>query len=147
MTDTVSGKSSQADPKGSNKTNRKSDAKSSEKANLKPTNSGKRKQGTKYCPLHDTDGHDISECKVMISQAKKMRSAWSNRSYDSKKNTQKKEELHSLIAHAVERALKTDASGKKRDRSDDLDELDVFNVQEDFSHMSVANEGDDEHSA
>ena len=83
----------------------------------------------------------------MISQAKKMRSAWSNRSYDSKKNTQKKEELHSLITHAVERALKTDASGKKRDRSDDLDELDVFNVQEDFSHMSVANEGDDEHSA
>ena len=76
-----------------------------------------------------------------------MRSAWSNRSYDSKKNPQKKEELHSLIAHAVERALKPDASGKKRDRSDDLDELDVFNVQEDFSHMSVANKGDDEHSA
>ena len=76
-----------------------------------------------------------------------MCSAWSNRSYDSKKNPQKKEELHSLIAHAVERALKTNASSKKHDRSDNLDELDVFNVQEDFSHMSVAKEGDDEHSA
>ena len=99
--------------------------------------------GLEVCPLHDTDRHDISECKVMLSQAKKLHSAWLNHTYDSKKNTPKKEELHSLIADAVQRALKTSESGKKRNRTMDIEELDVFNVQEDFSHITVSTESGD----
>ena len=30
----------------------------------------------KYCNLHGTYGHDLSTCKVMIAQAKKMKEAW-----------------------------------------------------------------------
>lgn len=146
MTAQVKGKSSQTGPKGGSKPNRKSDAKSSEKAPSKPTLGGKRKQGEKYCPLHDTDGHDMSECKVMLNQAKKMRSTWSNRTSESKKHAKNKDELHSLIADAVERALKTGESGKKRATPHDIEELDVFNVQEDFSHMTVSAEGSDDPS-
>ena len=30
----------------------------------------------KWCAYHNTSGHDISECKVMLDQAKKMRANW-----------------------------------------------------------------------
>jgi hypothetical protein len=38
-------------------------------------NKKKAKKG-KFCPLHKTDRHDISECKVILAQAEKMRAQW-----------------------------------------------------------------------
>lgn len=60
------------------------------------------------------------------------------------KNAKNKDELHSLIADVVERALKTGESGKKNPAPHDIEELDVFNVQEDFSHMTLSAEGNDD---
>ena len=65
------GKNSQTDAKGSEKRNHQCGSKSSDKAGS-PDKSGKRHNLGKYCPLHNCDSHDMSECKVMLSQAKKM---------------------------------------------------------------------------
>lgn len=49
-------------------TSRKSD-KSSTKPEANP-------KGTKYCPLHRTNGHDAKECKVLLAQVKRMQSSY-----------------------------------------------------------------------
>jgi hypothetical protein len=104
------GRPSQASSTKSGPTSQTSGVKSSAGG----TNSKKRKTN-KYCPLHDTEGHDMSECKVLLNQAKKMRSTW-----DLSKSTpgafaRKKvqfsdakfnEELNTVVANAVKTALK-----------------------------------------
>ena len=72
------GKNSQTDPKGSKKRDHQRGGKSSDEAGS-PGNSGKRHKSGKYCPLHDCDSHDMSECKVMLNQVKTMRDAFANR--------------------------------------------------------------------
>ena len=52
------------------KTGPKMDARKPEKGLNKNRNTGK------WCTLHLTDSHDTGECKVLNSQAKKMRAAW-----------------------------------------------------------------------
>ena len=44
-----------------------------------PKKKKSRAQGKKqWCPLHNTNKHDISECREMLEQAKKMRQGWAN---------------------------------------------------------------------
>ena len=67
ISNSVKGKNSQSNLKGAKNKNCKDGEKSSEQAS-KSTHSGtKRQQDTKYCLLHDTDSHDIAECKVMLN--------------------------------------------------------------------------------
>jgi hypothetical protein len=67
-----------AKPKASSKSSSndgKSRAKPSVEAN--PNNKNKRKAASdKWCDLHQTYGHDTSECKVVQSQIAKMRASW-----------------------------------------------------------------------
>ena len=134
------GASSQADPKGSNKRGHQRGAKSSDEAKT-PDRSGKRQKASKYCPLHDSDSHDISECKVMLDQAKKMREAFANGATKTP-GTHKKfgihKELNVLIEDAVKKALaKTDGSSTSN-ASDE--ELEVFNATAELQQLNLNTE-------
>ena len=52
--------------------------KSGGKARAAKTNNTKKRvaNSSKWCELHQTDTHDTGECKVLLAQAKKMRSSW-----------------------------------------------------------------------
>ena len=118
--------------------------------------SGKRKSSDRndstYCMLHGKDkGHDSSECKVLMAQAKRMRGMYDSRSeadraktrkenrYDNnyKKKPNGKAELHALIAEQVQRELKQQkaAIGKRKRKKD----LHVAEMPSD-----VSEQGDDE---
>ena len=87
----------------------------------------KRKRGANaedlYCPLHDTHGHDLNSCKVMQSQAKKMRDAYKAANTDRKnaKYTKKREEINSLIAKAVKTALGEQRKDANKSADNDVD--------------------------
>ena len=68
-----------------------------------------------------------------VELGKKMWESWKNQTPDSKKQHKKNEELHSIVAEAVKQALKDSTSGKKQKAALLVEELDVFNMKEDFS--------------
>ena len=130
------GKSSQPDPKGSNKKDHKRGGKSFEKAS--GHNQPNKRQKTKgYCPLHDTDTHDMSECKVMQNQAKKMREAYANRgqfkkSGSTSRDNDKNKELNAFINKAVQKAIRKADTDKASE-----EELDAFNACGDFRSLKI----------
>ena len=78
------------------------------------------------CPLHGP-GNDMNLCKVMMAQAKAMKSTWltARRVYtgcvrfqDNKKRLAKVKELNALVANAVKEALKYNERLKSKDSSD-----------------------------
>ena len=65
----------------------------------------------KWCPLHQTDQHDMKECKVIMSQVKKMHSNWDAQSSEQKlhkKGCFEKDggDLHAMIQSMVAKELK-----------------------------------------
>ena len=74
----------------------------------------------KYCTLHEKYGHDLNNCKVMLDQAKKMRSAWQTTSNGAGQNDriykQKSHEkdLHALVQKMVQGAMQQGQHQKKR---------------------------------
>ena len=139
------GKPSQNSQTKESSTGAKSRAKSGASGN-KPSD---KKRASKYCPLHDTNGHDMSECKVMLAQAKKMRANFetnkSNPNYGNKRRSDNKEvnknELNSLIADAVTKALKAKTSsdtGVDNFLVDDV-ALDTNLLTDDMSADSIDN--------
>jgi hypothetical protein len=81
----------------------------------------------KYCELHGVYGHDLSTCKVMRDQAKKMKSAWDTMNGSrgpvgaqlDKRYAQKQQqkEIHSIVQSAVKEALQSKAGGSKKRKS------------------------------
>ena len=65
----------------------------------------------KYCTLHGTYGHDLNNCKVMLDQAKKMRSAWQTTSTGGGQNDRiykqkaHEKDLHTLVQKMVQGAM------------------------------------------
>ena len=85
--------------------------------NRKDPSAPPRKKKEKWCELHQTDKHDMSECMVMRDQARKLRANWLThrdeqpRAKRAKKprhrprRPKKSEDLHAIVAAAVEKAL------------------------------------------
>ena len=87
------GKNFQTDSKSGRKPRRTGDGKPSDKAN-----NNKKRNTQKYCPLHDTHGHDISECKVLLNQAKKMRDSWQLKTPgDRRQMTKQQQEVNTVM--------------------------------------------------
>ena len=59
-------------PKRSRDNEKSEEQKHSAKHNKKH----KKNNGKKWCPLHEDDSHDISECRVLLAQAEKMKANW-----------------------------------------------------------------------
>ena len=85
----------------------------------KPT---KRSRTEKYCELHNTNTHDTGECKVLLAQAQKMRSAYKTHDsrYDNRnlkrKNdngTSKTEQLNAMITKLVDERIATNNKNNK----------------------------------
>jgi len=54
------------------------------------TSNSKRNQEDSYCEYHGVHGHSTGECKVVLAQAKKMRSNWESRGQPGNKNYRNK---------------------------------------------------------
>ncbi|MEL7196315.1 MAG: hypothetical protein AAFO96_28030, partial [Bacteroidota bacterium] len=87
-----------------------------------------KNKNEKWCHFHQTNGHDLSECKVMIAQAENMRGAGKpyfepnkkknyNNNNKKKRDAYEKNELHEMVKDAVASAVKT-ISHKKRKLED-----------------------------
>jgi len=105
----------------------------------KSTESGfksKKRNADAWCPLHNTDSHDMSECKVINEQVKKMRTAYAsvgssnygNKRYYREKNDKKtKEDLNAMVRRVVEERLNNSGgvkSSKKRLKSETESDID-----------------------
>jgi hypothetical protein len=126
-------------PKGGD--DRKSGAKSSVEAH----SNKKRKHSDKWCDLHQTHGHDTSECKVVQAQIQKMRQSWEpvrhnkNKMEHSKKGEKdKKEHLMSLVKEGIKSYIKT--KKQKQEKSykvaEEKEEISDFDI-EDFNNLEV----------
>jgi hypothetical protein len=115
--------------------------------------------GSKYCPLHKTNGHDAKECKVLLAQVKKMSaSCHSKTSFHSNKgqktncNTSKSEQMFSFMVNAFKAANNKEKSSTSNDKklkanenyvfNDDI--FDEFNLDDDVSNKDEANTDSDE---
>jgi hypothetical protein len=102
------------------------------------------KHKNKWCAFHNTASHDLSECKVMLDQAKKMRAAkWGdtprqsrdmrgNNKYfrDKPRQPARGEDLNELVDNAVARAMdmashRRSKKVKREEKESDLDELEL----------------------
>lgn len=124
------------------KKNSKSDNGSGAKkarAHARDEDSGTKKtKGSKDCMLHGTDcGHSTDQCYTLKAQAKRMKGMYEAQAPDKKKEFKKKQELHAIVAEAVEKALSRDTKAstgkrKRRAREDSGDEEDY-----DFDKLSI----------
>ena len=133
---------SQTDQNGST-TGGKRRAKSSERGESK-----KAKATGKWCPLHEIDTHDANQCKVLLSQAKKMRAQWEvskgkysgdparySSSSTSKSKTSTKESFTTNIKDYIQKSVKEAFLSEKKTRS----ENETFNI-EDFEEMELSDD-------
>ena len=99
-------------------------AKSSERGN-------KCKKDDKFCILYNTYGHTLDECKVMRDQAKRMRASyeakgnfknpsWNQKDHENKKK--KTEDLHTIVAEAVSKAL----VAQKKEQEEEVNNIDAL---------------------
>ena len=125
-----------AKPKTSSKnghSNSKSDEKSTEHGNKKH----KFNNDEKWCELHQTYRHSTRECKVILTQAKRIRAIWeasgknnhgngSANQYNSKGKSFMPKELHEMVSDSVTRAIKDATSGKKHKK-----DVECNNIEDD----------------
>lgn len=122
------------------KTNKESNEKKSQKNNkfkkrTKPTESNEDKP---VCMLHGP-GHSTDECKVLKTQAKRMKASYDAQSSDGKKNWKKKNETNAIIQAVVE---KLQGSKRKKGEEAHISEVDFSNlrVSSDSEASSDSNE-------
>ena len=83
------------------------------------TRNNKRKSGDsseKYCPLHNTYGHDSNECKVLQDHVKKLREGYSNLSQSTQrwKEKQEKRKKENQLRAAIEAVLQEKIRNKRK---------------------------------
>jgi hypothetical protein len=79
-------------------------------------------KASKYCPLHRTNGHDAKECKVILSQVKRMQSAYDAGGATNAKRQKKEyqsnktEQMFSFMVNAFKEATKKESNFKGNDK-------------------------------
>ena len=121
-----------------------------------------RKGKGKWCELHQTDKHNMSECLVMRDQARKLRANWlthrdavppakkARKPRHKHRHAKKPEDLHAMVTAAVEKAL-ADKQSKPAPASEPESDMDsdtssdeenfATDIQE-FSEFNLSDEED-----
>jgi hypothetical protein len=146
------GKANSKNSPNDGKPRSKSSSEVTSKSNLK-----KRERNEKWCELHQTNGHDTSECKVVQAQIKKMRQSWesaeskTNKGNSYKKNdkTKDKNELMALVKESIKSFIKNKKQKTEKSfttEQDEEEEESDFNIEdiEDFKNMDVSDSDNDE---
>ena len=98
------------------------------------------------CMLHGPGTHPTEECRTLKAQAKRMKATYESQSPDKKKEYKKKQEMHSMIAEAVEEALKgkKKTRGKKRNREElqAFSSLNISDSEESSASSTKTHESD-----
>jgi hypothetical protein len=90
--------------------------KSSKKGSKWNASKSKTSSDTKYCPLHNTNGHNLGKCKVMQEQAKKMRANWeTKRPKSDQKRSAEKAVSSKGESNNIESETKPKNTKRKRD--------------------------------
>jgi hypothetical protein len=114
--------------------------------------------GSKYSPLHKTNGHDAKECKVLLAQVKKMSALYksktsfhSNKHQKTNYNKSKSEQMFSFMVNAFKAAKNKQKSSTFNDKmfkanennAFDDDIFDEFNLNDNVSNKDEANTDSD----
>ena len=139
------------------KTEERPDVRKNKDSNHKPNHQGnnrkrfrgsddredKPKAGNKKgdCMLHGEGcGHTSDQCYTLKAQAKRMKGTYDTQHPDKKKQYKKNQELHAIIAEAVENAMKKDSkSAGKRKRVEEIEEEENYN----FEKLSIKSTDDE----
>jgi hypothetical protein len=104
--------------------NRKNNKKTLPKANP---------NGSKYCPLHKTNGHDAKECKVHLAKVKKMSASYksktsfhSNKRQKTSYNKSKSKQMFSFVVNALKAANSKEKSSTSNDKKREANENYAF---------------------
>ena len=113
---------SRASKKTEKKDREDSPYKKKQGSNKSPDRNNKRSQKDstgKYCPLHETHSHEISECKVMLEEAKKIRKSYgspnmSNKSKRDYRGGRKQEDMHAVLEECIEEKMPAKGDKNKK---------------------------------
>jgi hypothetical protein len=103
----------------------------------------------KWCPLHRTNGHDAKECKVILSQVKRMQSAYDAGGATNAKRQKKEyqsnktEQMFSFMVNAFKEATKKEApksNDKKRKESNFAFDDEVFDEIKDSAEKDASDD-------
>ena len=131
-------------PDGGNNTGAQLPAKS-QRGRPNDSNNHKRKRN-QWCSLHETDSHDLSNCKVMQAQIERMKSAYRNKTngnqYGGKRHkkldNQNTEQLNAMMAKAAKQGAKEAMESLHKNKK--LKKSDSFNTDNEcnqFSKLSI----------
>ena len=87
------------------------------KLNADKPKTSKSSGSTKFCPLHNTSGHDLGGCKVMQDQAKKMRDNWETKK-PQKLNSQRSNQDKTVSFKNENNNMELKTKNKKRKQAD-----------------------------
>lgn len=111
---------------------------------------GSGKKSTKHCMLHGDGSHSTEDCFTLKNQAKKMKAVYDAQTPEGRRSIKKSNELHTLIAEEVKRALKSGTkyksvkSTKKRAATEQLEKFEQLSISEESSASSAASDSDSE---
>ena len=132
-------------------------AKSSERGTH--ANGSKKRQGeSKWCVLHEVDSHDTGECKVVLSQAKRMRGTWEahksgnknvkfangNKHNNDKAKGEAKQAFNTDLKDIIRNQLREMLSTESTEQSSEPQTEENFNI-EDFRDLELS-DVEEEHS-
>lgn len=114
------------------------------------SNQKRTRNQDRWCPLHETNSHDGSECKVIKAQIERMKAAWESRGTHSDDKHQKRkgshcqhgckdEDINAIAERAAIRALEKKAAKKaKKSKNSEHQDSDSDEFCDAMSNLSVS---------
>ncbi len=115
--------------------------------------SNKRKRETKWCPLHETTSHDVTECKVLNAQIENMKASYQSKRSGSQCNSKKwkrpekeQEDLNAMMTAAAKKGAQ-EAMEKLQHKNKKAKKTVTFDSEDEHNQFSKLRIDDSEESS